>query len=63
MYHKSSKWLDRFLLGPGDEQEVTVILDWNRQGVKKDWSVTAWGTGGKAVSVKHTHGIESDKMP
>ena len=60
----SSKWLDKFTLGAGQEQEISVILDWNRQGVQKDWSLTAWGTGGLPVKVSHTDSsLSTDMLP
>lgn len=59
-----SKWIEKFSLGPGEEQEISVVLDWNRANVQKDWSLVAWGTGGKPVSVTHTDpNLTSDHMP
>ena len=59
-----SKWLDKFSLGPGAEQEISLILDWNRQGIQRDWSLVAWGAGGLPVKVSHTDTtLTSDHLP
>ena len=46
----------------GETVEFEVELNWNRSGITKDWSVTAWGESGP-VSVKHSEGIRSDHLP
>lgn len=39
------------------------MLDWTRDNVVKDWSLTAWGTAGD-VSVAYTNNLyTTDKMP
>ena len=42
--------------------EIEVEFNWDRTGINKDWSVTAWGDKG-GVSVNHLNGIESDSLP
>jgi hypothetical protein len=40
-----------------------MMLNWDRAGVAKDWSLTAWGTLGN-VSVTHTDPtLNTDHMP
>ena len=56
------KWIPKFTLGAGQEKEFTVQLNWNREGVKKDWSFVAWGTK-YDVTVTHKDGLETDVMP
>lgn len=58
-----SKWLQKFYIAANSEEEVSVILDWNRANVQKDWSLTAWGIKGLPVSVTHTGGLSTDRMP
>merc|ERR1712226_1725768 len=56
-----SGWLNPIEFGPGETKEFEVLLDWTRQGVVKDWSVTAWGEGGE-VSVSHQDGTPSASL-
>ena len=37
-------------------------LDWARENISKDWSVTAWAAGGE-IDVSHVDGITSDTLP
>ena len=46
----------------GESFTVEVEFNWNRSGITKDWSVTAWGETGP-VSVTHDQGISSDSYP
>lgn len=46
----------------GSTRTIEVLMDWNRENVTKDWSLTAWGEQG-GVSVTHNDGIPSDHMP
>ena len=46
----------------GETAEFEVELNWNRPGITKDWSVTAWGESG-FVSVTHSDGIPSQHLP
>ena len=39
-----------------------VELDWARENISKDWSVTAWAAGGE-IDVSHVDGITSDTLP
>merc|ERR1712226_1149 len=56
-----SGWLNPIEFGPGETKEFEVLLDWTRQGVVKDWSVTAWGEGGE-VTVAHQDGTPSASL-
>jgi hypothetical protein len=40
----------------GEEVEITVEFNWQRAGVTRDWSLTAWGTGEGNVRVRHSEG-------
>ena len=46
----------------GESFTVEVELNWNRAGITKDWSVTAWGESG-GVSVAHDEGYKTDSFP
>ena len=49
-------WLDVIQLNGGEEIEIIVEFNWDRKGITKDWSVTAWGELGE-VTVKHSQNI------
>ena len=51
-------WLPSLDLEAGEEIEIRMELNFERRGITKDWSVTAWGTKGP-VQVRHASGIES----
>ena len=51
-------WLPSLEFDAGEEIEVVVEFNFNRRGVTKDWSLTAWGEDGK-VEVRHSKGIKS----
>ena len=46
----------------GESFTVEVEFNWNRSGITRDWSVTAWGESGP-VSVTHDQGIATDSLP
>ena len=52
-------WLPSLDFDAGEEVMITVEFNWVRQGVTKDWALTAWGTDGGAVYVRHDKGYES----
>ena len=51
-------WLPSLDLEAGEEIEIRMELNFERRGITKDWSVTAWGTEGP-VQVRHASDIES----
>ena len=55
-------WSPRLYVQAGESFTVEVEFNWNRAGITKDWSVTAWGESGP-VSVTHDGGIRSDSLP
>ena len=60
-FHTGEAWIDAFNLGPGEEEEFIIEMALQRDGMSKDWSVTAWGENG---SVKVTvGGLTSDSFP
>ena len=56
------KYFPRMYLEAGESVTIEVEFNWNRPGITKDWSVTAWGESGP-VSVTHDSGIASDSFP
>lgn len=46
----------------GDSKTFILEFDWAREGITPDWSVTAYAEKG-SVSVSHSEGITSDKLP
>jgi len=56
------KWLPVYEFEEDESKSFTVVFNWNRQGVAKDWSLTAWGTE-HSVTVTHDDELESDHMP
>ena len=46
----------------GSTRTIEVLMDWQRDNVTKDWSISAWGESG-SVSVTSNEGIASDHMP
>ena len=42
----------------GEEIEIFVEFNFERRGITKDWSVTAWGTDGR-VEVRHSKGYKT----
>ena len=61
-FEAGDAWLPKIYVKAGESFEVEVEFNWEREGVTKDWSITAWGEKG-AVSVEHSEGIESDALP
>ena len=61
-WEQGSNWLPKLFLSAGQTIEIEVELNWDRTGITKDWSVTAWGEKG-GVSVNHQDGITSDSLP
>ena len=60
---QGDKWIPPYQFAKNEEKEFTVMLNWNREGVVKDWSLTAWGTQ-HGVSVTHTDpNLSTDHMP
>jgi hypothetical protein len=57
-----SAWLNPIEFAAGETKEFSVSMDWARQGIVKDFSVTAWGEGG-AVTVAHADGTASASLP
>ena len=55
-------WFPKMYVNAGEEVIIEVELNWNRPGITKDWSVTAWGESGP-VAVLHNDGIPSDHLP
>ena len=55
-------WFPRMYVNAGEKFEVEIELNWDRPGVTKDWSVTAWGEEG-TVTVLHNDGIPSANLP
>ena len=55
-------WLPKLYLSAGESFEVEVEFNWEREGITKDWSVTAWGESG-GVTVVHNDGLPSDSLP
>ena len=55
-------WFPKMYMKRGETAEFEVELNWNRPGITKDWSVTAWGESG-FVSVTHSDGIPSQHLP
>ena len=55
-------WSGRMRVAAGESFTVEVEFNWNRSGITKDWSVTAWGESGP-VSVTHDRGIATDSYP
>ena len=49
-------WLPSLEFDAGEEIEIVAEFNFNRRGVTKDWSVTAWGEKGK-VEVRHSKGL------
>jgi hypothetical protein len=63
---QGGKWLSPITLAAGESKEYTVMLNWNREGVQKDWSLTAWGTKGDQWGIEVTHSnpdMVTDHMP
>lgn len=59
-------WTDAISFTAGETKEFVVMLDWTRDNVAKDFSLTAWGTSGvtKSVEVKNKNAsIVTDHMP
>ena len=52
-------WLRDIEFDAGEEIEILVEYNWNRRGITKDWSVTAWGDTGE-VTVRHSKSIRSE---
>ena len=46
------KYFPKMYLEAGESVTIEVEFNWNRPGITKDWSVTAWGESGP-VSVTH----------
>ena len=55
-------WLPKLYMSAGESIEVEVEFNWEREGITKDWSITAWGEVG-AVTVEHSDGLKSDSLP
>ena len=55
-------WFPKMFMKRGETAEFEVELNWNRPGITKDWSVTAWGESG-SVQVTHSDGIPSEHLP
>lgn len=55
-------WLPKIFVRAGESFEVEIEFNWDREGITKDWSVTAWGEEGN-VTVVHNEGLRSDNMP
>ena len=55
-------WLPKLYVSAGESFEVEVEFNWEREGITKDWSVTAWGESG-GVTVVHNDGLLSDSLP
>ena len=55
-------WSGRMHVTAGESFTVEVEFNWNRSGITRDWSVTAWGESGP-VSVTHDQGIATDSLP
>ena len=45
-------WLRDIEFDAGEEIEILVEYNWARNGVTKDWALTAWGDAGE-VTVRH----------
>ena len=56
-------WTDAMRFTPGQTKEFIVMLDWTRDNVVKDWSLTAWGTAGDVSVAYKDNGYTTDKMP
>ena len=61
-WENGSIWLPKLFVEAGEVVEIEVEFNWDRTGITKDWSVTAWGEKG-GVSVNHLSGFESDSLP
>ena len=46
----------------GEPMNIIVELDFARENITPDWSLTAWATNG-AVTVRHTNDISTDSLP
>jgi len=55
-------WLKPVWMESGETRTLNLLFDWEREGVVKDWSATAWGENGE-VKVMHNDGIPTRHMP
>ena len=56
-------WTDAMSFDAGETKEFYVVLDWTRDNVVKDWSLTAWGTSGDVSVAYKDNAYTTDKMP
>jgi hypothetical protein len=61
-FQSGDAWLPKLFVRAGESFEVEVEFNWEREGVTKDWSITAWGEDGP-VTVEHNDGISTDTLP
>ena len=57
-FNTGDGWLPFLAFEAGEEIEILVEFNFNKKGITRDWSVTAWGEEGE-VEVRHSKGIES----
>ena len=49
-------------LKAGETTTIVIELDFERENITKDWSLTAWAAKG-AVEVRHSDGLAKDSFP
>jgi hypothetical protein len=62
-FDHGSGWLDVIEFRQNEEIAMFVEFNWNKRGITKDWSLTAWGTEGGKVTVRHDQGLASEHFP
>ena len=58
-FTNGDSWLPGIDMSAGEEIEITLEFNWQRSGITKDWSLTAWGTDGGEVTVRHSAGHDT----
>ena len=61
-FREGARQMNAIEFEANEPKSFIVELDWSRENVTKDWSVTAWARGGEIV-VSHSDGITSDTLP